>query len=268
MAITPSFADQSVEKTFKRLRYLLAVALVLLPLVTALAGTLYGHPLQDSLSDYYFVVKDGGLPRTVFVIFLAFLGGVLVSYRGLDERDDAIHNIAGLFAFGVALFPMKCVLCEHPTCEPGLLPFLHGPSAGLLYLAATVSVGYGGGPKLIAALRRLPDPQHWIERLRKIQILSASLMAIGVLTFFLHFLLKKYIPSFSWIFWIEYLGFFGFGIYWYRLMLLINDANQKGSQQFPTSPAKAETDNKGMANRDLGGAQRTTPIGDTWSQIP
>ena len=265
MATTLGFADLSVAKTYKRIRYLVALALVVLPLLTALTGTFYGHRLQDSLSDYYFVVKDGGLPRTVFVIFLAFLGGVLVSYRGLDDRDNVIHNIAGLFAFGVALFPMRCIVSEHPTCEAGLLPILHGPSAGLLYLAATVSVAYGGGPKLKAAFLRLPKPEEWIRRLRKIQILSATLMAVGVLTFFLHFLLKIY-PEFGWIFWIEYLGFFGFGIYWYRLMILINDANMAGSR-LPTSGPRVAPESKGPRAVPEADVLKATPE-DAWSPIP
>lgn len=266
VATTLGFADQSVGKTYRRIRYLVALALILLPLLTALAGTLYGYGLQDSLSDYYFVVKDGGLPRTIFVIFLAFLGGVLVSYRGLDERDNIIHNVAGLFAFGVALFPMECICSEHPTCEPGLLPLLHGPSAGLLYLAATVSVGYGGGPRLKAALFRLPKSKEWIERLRSIQILSASLMAVGVLTFFFHFLLKIYFPAFGWIFWIEYLGFFGFGIYWYRLMLLINDANKEGAR-LPTLEPRVAPESRGSAVAPPSDSDRTMPPEEVWNPI-
>ncbi|MFT3736395.1 MAG: hypothetical protein QM776_15485 [Rhodocyclaceae bacterium] len=257
MTTTTGFADQSIAKTYRRIRYLVALALVSLPLFTALAGKLYGQELQDSLSDYYFALEDGGLPRTLFVIFLAFLGGVLISYRGLDERDNLIHNMAGFFAFGVAIFPMKCVASDHPGCVPGLLPILHGPSAGLLYIAAIVSVGYGGGPRLKAALRRLPKPDEWIRRLRRIQILSALLMTVGVVTFFFHFLLKTYFPSFAWIFWIEYLGFFGFGIYWYHLMILINDANKEAAQSLPSTPAAARVE-----------SEATAPPAESWEPLP
>lgn len=260
MTTSIGFADQTVAKTYRRIRGLVALALVLLPLLTALAGSLYGHPLQYSLSDYYFVVEDGGLPRSVFVMFLAFLGGVLVAYRGLDETDNRIHNVAGLFAFGVALFPMECVF-SHPTCEPGLYPKLHLPAAALLYLSATVSVGYGGGPRLKAALGRLPNPKNWIERLRRIQLISASLMAVGVLTFFLHDLLKDYFPNFGWIFWIEYLGFFGFGIYWYRLMILINDANREGSRL----PSVESREPAVQPRRE---SEQATAFMNAWDPIP
>lgn len=142
MKTSQGFADQSIGKTYRRLRYMAGAALIGMPLLTALSGFFFVHKLEPSLSDYYFTVKDGGSPRTLFLIFLAFLGGVLYSYRGLDDKDNLIHNIAGIFAFGVALFPMPCILSEHPYCESGLLPVLHLPSAGLLYLSAVASVIY------------------------------------------------------------------------------------------------------------------------------
>ena len=145
MKTSKGFADQSISKTYRRLRYMAGAALLGMPLLTAFSGFVLGYKLEPSFSDYYFTVKDGGLPRALFLIFLAFLGGVLYSYRGLDDRDNLIHNIAGIFAFGVALFPMRCILSEHPDCVPGLLPVLHTPSAVLLYLSAVASVIYSGG---------------------------------------------------------------------------------------------------------------------------
>lgn len=267
MATTLGFADHSVGKTYRRIRYLVAAALILMPLLTALAGTIFGHALQESLSDYYFVERDGGLPRTLFVMFLAFLGGVLISYRGLDRGDNIIHNIAGAFSFGVALFPMRCLVSEHQFCEPGLLPQLHGLSAGLLYASAAVSVIYGGGPTLRNALLRLPDPKEWIARLRTIQSLSTLLMGIGILTFFFHKPLRPFFPSFSFIFWIEYLGFFGFGIYWVRLMWLINDANKKGIAMVPAGDEQVTSTSVDQSSRSrtLDSAQ---PRVEPWTPIP
>lgn len=228
MQANVDFSDRGVANTYRRLRYLVCGALIGLPLVIAGVSALIGHPLQYSLSDYYFVAIDGGLPRTLFLVFLSFLGGTLVAYRGLDDRDNLIHNIAGICAFGVALFPMACDTTEHQHCVPGLLPSLHLPSAGLLYLAAIASVWYGGGPRLKAALAQLPTSKAWASRRHSIQVLSATLMTIGIAAFFSHILLPALLPEFSWIFWIEYAGFLGFGVYWLRLLLLINSANIEG----------------------------------------
>jgi hypothetical protein len=246
---------------------LAGAALVGMPLLTAFSGFLAGYILQDSLSDYYFVVKDGGVPRTLFVMFLAFLGGVLFSYRGLDESDNRIHNVAGFFAFGVALFPLHCSISEHPCCEPGLLPVLHLPAAGLLYLSALISVLYGGGPKLKAALERLPNKQIWLTKLRNIKGLSSTLMTVGIITFLFHKLLKDYFPEFSWIFWIEYVGFFGFGIYWVRLMRLINAANKEGRRMITPRP-EAPLSEDSEAPTDFRKLIKPAPQIEEWSDIP
>lgn len=146
MTAQRGFADVSIKKTYRRLRILISVVLIVLPIMTAVSAWLIGdHHWQPSLSDYYFVVQDGGLPRTIFLVFLAFIGCILFAYRGLDKLDDRIHNLAGLFAFGEALFPMTCDKLSHPYCVPGLWPMFHLPSAVLLYLCAVGSVFYGGG---------------------------------------------------------------------------------------------------------------------------
>ncbi len=267
MKTSRGFADQSIGKTYRRLRYLAGASLIGMPLLIAGAGFFFVQKLEPSLSDYYFTVKDGGLPRTLFLIFLAFLGGVLYSYRGLDDRDNLIHNIAGIFAFGVALFPMRCILAEHPDCVPGLLPALHLPAAGLLYLSAVASVVYSGGPSLKDALNRLPEPETWFRKLRRIKTLSLILMTVGIVTFLFHNQLKAYFPEISWVFWIEYLGFAGFGIYWVRLMWFIRDANSEGRQTFPSRPEKAEREDA-VAPSVLREPVKPAPQIEQWSDIP
>ena len=230
---TSGFADTSVSQTYRLLRYLAAGALIAMPILVAAAGWLYGKPMQPSLSDYYYAMRDGGLPRTLFVVFLAFLGGVLIAYRGLSAADHRIHNLAGMFAFGVALFPMHC-RPEHEACVQGLLPMLHIPAAGLLFLSASWSVIYSGGEVLASALQKLPDPDAWVRRLRRIKLTSLALMGLGIVTFLAHTRLADHFPGIAWIYWVEYCGFFGFGIYWVRYMRFINDANDKGRERSPS----------------------------------
>ncbi len=267
MKMSRGFADQSIGKTYRRLRYMAGAALIGMPLLTAFSGFVLGYKLEPSLSDYYFAVKDGGLPRTLFLIFLAFLGGVLYSYRGLDDRDNLIHNAAGIFAFGVALFPLHCDVNQPPHCVPGFLPILHKPSAGLLYLSAVASVLYSGGPKLKDALNRLSEPETWFRRLRRIKALSLIMMTVGIITFLFHNKLDEIIPGISWIFWIEYLGFTGFGIYWVRLMWFINDANNEGRQKFLSRPEKAEREDAGAPSA-LREPVKPAPQIEQWSDIP
>ena len=227
---TPNgFSDQSVAETYKRLRLMASASLIGLPLLIVLAAWLAGgHQLQPSLSDYYFAIRDGGTPRTLFVTFLAVLGCILLVYRGLDKWDDLIHNTAGFCALGVAFFPMTCQIESHPYCVPGILPKLHLPSAGLLFLSALVSVVFGGGQVLQKRLNELPSPDRLISRLRRIKLRSGALMFAGIGAFFLHKIFPSFMPGAGWIFWIEYLGYFGFGLYWASLYMLIQDANKKG----------------------------------------
>jgi hypothetical protein len=97
---------------------------------------------------------------------------------------------------------------------------------------------YGGGPKLREALAKLPDSEQWFSRLGRIKYVSSALMTTGIVVFFVHALIPSFMSGFSWIFWIEYTGFFGFGLYWLRLMLFVNDANKAGRQM--TSQAKRD----------------------------
>ncbi|HGN0599480.1 TPA: hypothetical protein ACKRJ1_002530 [Pseudomonas aeruginosa] len=238
MPLKPDFSDRGVSQTYRRLRLLVCLALIGMPLAIAGVSAIFGVPLQYSLSDYYFVVVDGGLPRALFIIFLAFLGGTLFAYRGLNDTDNLIHNLAGIFAIGVAIFPMGCDPEEHKHCFPGMLHELHLPSAGLLYLAALASVWYAGGPPLKRALGKLSEPIKWLSELRKIQIFSAVLMTVGIAAFFMHKLKPYLLPEFSWVFWIEYMGFLGFGIYWLRLLLFIDSANKEGRRESKISTVK------------------------------
>jgi len=268
MKKSQGFADQSIGRTYNRLRMLAGGTLIGMPLLIACSGFFFVHELEPSLSDYYFAVRDGGLPRTLFLMFLAFLGGVLYSYRGLDDTDNLIHNVAGIFAFGVALFPMACDVAEHPDCVHGLLPVLHLPMAGLLYLSSVASVFYSGGSSLEAAPNRLPDPESWFGRLRRIKILSLVMMTIGIITFLIHRKLDEYIPGISWIFWIEYLGFAGFGIYWVRLMWFIRDANSEGRRKFAPRPEEAEEIKTfGAPSAPREALEKAAPA-EVWSDIP
>lgn len=206
-----------------------SASLIGLPLLIVLAAWLAGgHQLQPSLSDYYFAIRDGGTPRTLFVTFLAVLGCILLVYKGLDKWDDLIHTAAGFCALGVAFFPMTCQTASHPYCVPGILPRLHLPSAVLLFIAALVSVVFGGGQVLQKRLNELPNPDRLISRLRRIKWRSGTLMLVGIGAFVVNRLFPSFMPWAGWIFWVEYLGFLGFGLYWASLYMLIQDANKRG----------------------------------------
>lgn len=244
--ISPNY---SVDKTYRSLRYLAAGALIFMPLLTAVAS---GLPLEKSLSAYYFARPDGGLPRTLFVMFLSFLGGVLLAYRGLNRIDNYIHNAAGAFSIAVAIFPMKC---SDAHCVPGLGPtWIHGLSAGLLFVGAMASVAYSGGAALRNKLDEVGD-ETLKGRLRKIKLFSGGLMLFGVVAFVYGGLARLETP---YVFVVEYLGFFGFGVYWIRLMWLIDAANQRAGHP-PNASSAHGTPAKDIGTNAPAAADRVHP---------
>ncbi len=88
---------------------------VFLPVVLWV-GCLINPPLRQSISHCYYMPFFGD----VLVGSLIFIGTFLIAYRGLLPRERCISNVAGLAAYGVALFP---------TSGPGILRalFLPGP---------------------------------------------------------------------------------------------------------------------------------------------
>jgi hypothetical protein len=71
----------------------------------------------------------------------------------------------------------------------------------------------------------------------------------------------------GWIFWIEYAGFFGFGLYWLRLMILIQDANTCGRRMelLPTTESYVEPSE--VSGRALT-REKTAQAMQPWKDIP
>ncbi len=121
------------------LRQLIGILGISLPFVVILGNTLLGQcpEIQPSISHYYYSVM-----HIVFVGTLCVLGGFLVSYRGKSNFENRISNFAGLFAFGVAIFPTDFLgysesdICHFIKIEKVVPPFvswIHFGCAGLLF---------------------------------------------------------------------------------------------------------------------------------------
>lgn len=72
-----------------------------LPVILWIGGNTPASCMRDSLSHFYYAPFLGG----IFVGLLFFIGGFLIAYSGDTGLEDWGSNIAGLCAFGVALFP-------------------------------------------------------------------------------------------------------------------------------------------------------------------
>jgi hypothetical protein len=104
----------------------------LLPVVLLVGNAISSTaPRPDSMSGYYYTDM-----RNIFVGTLCALGVFLVAYRGYDDVDESITNVAGLAAIGVAFFPTKPAVTRLSTSQQ-VVGDIH------LVFAATALIGLG-----------------------------------------------------------------------------------------------------------------------------
>ncbi len=88
--------------TFKTMRIAVGVLAISLPITVVLAGLLLGdiRGFLNSISAYY-----NSSMRDIYVGEVCMIAFFLLSYKGYDRHDNWSCNIAGILAFGIALFP-------------------------------------------------------------------------------------------------------------------------------------------------------------------
>lgn len=100
----PSHRD--LVLSYHRVRLAIGVLGVILPVVLIVGGILSNNQLEPSISDFYHTTL-----RDIFVGTMFAIGIFLISYKGYqrDEgewfSDDWVATLAGIAAFGLALFP-------------------------------------------------------------------------------------------------------------------------------------------------------------------
>jgi hypothetical protein len=108
-----------IAATYRTLRLALVIIGFALPPLLALGYSIATNDwqLQESLSQYYWA--GGGVVRSWFVGLLFAVGALLFVYHGFTAPEDYALNFAGVFALGVAIFPMpleKRALTFHGFC--------------------------------------------------------------------------------------------------------------------------------------------------------
>lgn len=100
--------------SYRMLQRLLGILGLALPLSLIAFSWVEGRPIEASISDFYYTKMGGVLVGT-----LCAVGIFLICYNGYPEErrrlwsDRTISLLAGVFAIGVALFPVH---------RPGLIP--------------------------------------------------------------------------------------------------------------------------------------------------
>ena len=137
---SPGELQEHMLGTYGALRVMLTVIALALPVVVTVSGWFQRGELWigSSISEYYHVT--GGFPfftpRDLFVGGLLAAAVCLYSYKGFSTGENVALNLAGVFAFFVAVLPTSA-----PGEPRSLRAILHGTAAVLFFLSiAWVSI--------------------------------------------------------------------------------------------------------------------------------
>ena len=85
----------------RRLRCVIGWLGIALPVFVLILSLLYGDTFPNSISSTYY--REPCIAP--FMIILGWASGILICYKGYELVDDIICSFAGIFGFGVCLFP-------------------------------------------------------------------------------------------------------------------------------------------------------------------
>ena len=194
------------------LRLGLAIAAFAFPLLLWAGGHVLGHlPLAGSMSAYYHAsdpvhpelgAPGQGIMRNVFVGILFAVGALLIVYQGMSPFEDWALNLAGVMAFGIALFPKRWGAAPN-----GDVFSLHGFFA----ISFFVSIAYVCIWRAADSLVLIHDPQKKARYERTYKSLGLAMVVCPLLAWGLISLLpfKK-----TAIFFVELAGIYVFAIFW------------------------------------------------------
>ena len=189
-----------ILKTYFLLRVGMALIGILFPLVLWFIGLLIGIDLQGSISAYYHTpIGD------VFVGSLFAVGSFLFLYRGFTREEDLVLDLAGIFAFGVALLPTSAI--TNLECVNFTAPLLHGASAILFFVA----IAYVCIFRALDTLDELESEARRRLYKRLYRFLGAGMIFFPLLSALLLNLLDE---TQSIVFFVELVGIWTFSAYW------------------------------------------------------
>jgi hypothetical protein len=186
----------------------------LFPVAVYLNGLFFGISLQDTLSNYFFAKAGGGIDpfdhpaRVLFVGGLFAIGTFMFLYKGFTRGENIILNLAGVFAIGVAVFPMT--MFKFYGCTP------HAICAIAMFLCIIYLAIWGKRN----SLDLMDDPQRKAFYEKWYNIIAGLMLSFIVVTAGLHFLFH---PGKSFVFWVESVGIWVFAAYWLLKGMELND---------------------------------------------
>jgi hypothetical protein len=201
--------EEHIRGTYFGLRVGLVVMAFLFPIVLWGGGRFgYGLPLQGSMSAYYHAnmgppdLSGQGAMRNWFVGVLFAVGACLYLYKGFSKTENVTLNSAGIFAVGIALFPMP-----WPEGQGGGNFSLHGFCAVTFFLCiAFVCLRCAHD-----TLRLIQDPQAKRRFTHAYHVIGIVMIASPAIAVVLTVLVRRF-EAYS--FWVEVSGIYAFAAYW------------------------------------------------------
>lgn len=201
--------------SYHRVRTALGVLGMALPLVLIVGGLTDYRRIEPSISDFYHTTY-----RDIFVGTLCAIGVFLICYRGYGRRegdvidDDKLGTVAGISAFGVALFPNESPTAEIATMTQnivgiGVSPIFHYASALVFFSCLAVFC--------LGKFARSAKPHRRRIYLACGWIIVASLVGIAVASS-VKILgsgpAQAFVVDYGLVFWFEAIGIWAFGLSW------------------------------------------------------
>ena len=203
-----------IVATYRALRIGAGIIALAFPLILWGEGHRRAHlPLQGSMSAYYHASdalnsgqgdRGQGVMRNEFVGILFAIGVILVLYRGISTLEDQVLNLAGVFALGIALFPMTWPVGSVPKEK---FFFLHGTCAITFFVCIAIVCIFCASNTLGIIKDEAKRKRYRMSYL----VFGVSMVALPLLAA----CLKYFAPLRDWtIFFVEVAGIYVFAGYW------------------------------------------------------
>jgi cytochrome bd-type quinol oxidase subunit 2 len=206
---------REITQSYYRVRRLLGYLGFLLPLLLIVGAVLPVVDMKPSISDFYHTVL-----RDLFVGVLIAMGVFFVSYQGYERRkgepfsDNVLATIAGIMAFGVALFPNEA----HGQAEVTLTQTAMGLEYASLahYICAIIFLFCLGAFCFVrfAQTTNLSRRKTYIRCGWIIVAAAAFAVAFSVVKLSGVQPYKSYVDDWSLVFWAETIAVWAFSYAW------------------------------------------------------
>ncbi|SMY08016.1 hypothetical protein [Flavimaricola marinus] len=211
----PETIRSEMVMSYTRVRLALGLLGMMLPVVLLIGGLLQEPGIEPTISDFYHT-----LYRDIYVGTLCAIGVFLISYLGYRREpgeiidDDWLATLAGIGAFGMALFPTPSRTGEVETLTQavvglGVTPVVHYIFAFIFFCS-------------LSAFSFLKFARTAKPGRRRLYVLTGWMMLIAMILTSIGAFIKNFVggPAAAFvidhklIFWFEAIGIWAFGLAW------------------------------------------------------